>query len=480
MSKREPIIMKRFVDRKKELQALRAEYEREEASFVVIYGRRRIGKTELISEFCRNRNVISFLATEENEEQNRAEFQRVVAEYTGNALLKEGTYGRWEPIFSVIAEEAKKDERLILVIDEFQYLGKANKAFPSVFMKIWDTYLKDTNIMLILCGSLIRMMTDQVLRYDSPLYGRRTAQLRMVQIPFSYYCDFTPTLSEKNRIEHYAVTGGVPKYIEIFGENKDIYNAIQTHILNSNAFLYAEPDFLLAKEVSEVGSYFSLMRVIAAGAHRLSEIASRLEVKQSNLTTYLNTLMELDLIERCVPVTEASPEKSKMGQYRIKDNFIRFWFRFIYPYRGELERQEAGRVMERIREQFIENHVSFVYEEICRYKVIEGIEGLPGVSKSGSWWDNKHAEIDVVAFDDGRKNMIFGECKYSGQPKGTDVYYSLKEKRGYVKTDERTKQEYYVIFSVGGFTEDLKRIAAAERNLVLVERLGDGWKRSNN
>ena len=246
-------LMKQFVNRRKELETLRKEYSRKEASFVVIYGRRRVGKTALIKEFCKDKRNIMFLATEENETENRNAFKEAVAEAFDHTLLREARVTRWETIFDSIADQCgKAKDRLILVMDEFQYLGKANPAFPSILMKIWDEKLKDKNIMLILCGSLINMMTSQVLNYDSPLYGRRTAQIKLQQIAFEHYKEFMPEMSEDSQILHYAVTGGVPKYIELFEHTEDIYEGIRDNILSDTSFLYEEPTFLLQKEVTEI------------------------------------------------------------------------------------------------------------------------------------------------------------------------------------------------------------------------------------
>lgn len=215
--------------------------------------------------------------------------------------------------------------------------------------------------MVILCGSLISMMVNQTLSYSSPLYGRRTGQIRMSQIPFKHYSAFFETFDQIDPVQYYAVTGGVPKYIELFRPSTDIFKAIKNNILSKHSFLYEEPIFLLEREVGEIGAYFSMIKSIAAGNQKLGKISSSLGVKQSNITKYLKTLMELDLIERIVPVTEKNPEKSKKGLYRIKDNFIRFWFRFVYPYRHYLEMDNLEFVIKKIKQNFNDNHVSYVY-----------------------------------------------------------------------------------------------------------------------
>lgn len=272
--------MKRFVDREQEMNTLKREYERDGSSLVVLYGRRRVGKTTLISEFIKDKKALFFLASEESESQNRLAFQEKTAEFLNSDLLKNVEVKSWDVLFKAIMD-TPFDTKPVIVLDEFQYLGKANPAFPSIFQRIWEENLKDRSVMVILCGSLISIMQSQTLAYGSPLYGRRTAQIRLKQIPFGYYHEFFPDRSRKELIEMYAITGGVPKYIELFSQSRDIYSAIEACVLNRSGYLYDEPHFLLQQEVSEVGSYFSIIKAIAAGNTKLSAIAGVLEVKST-------------------------------------------------------------------------------------------------------------------------------------------------------------------------------------------------------
>lgn len=458
--------MGKFINRTNELNMLKKQYEQKEAAFVVIYGRRRIGKSRLIQEFVKEKRCISFLATEENETENRNAFKSKVADVLENPLLKAAQIDRWESIFDVIAEACDEKERLIVVLDEFQYLGKANAAFPSILMSIWDEKLKDKNIMLILCGSLINMMTSQVLNYDSPLYGRRTAQKKMQQIPFKHYHEFVPDLTAEEQIERYAVTGGVPKYIELFHTKGDIYDAIRDNVLDSSSFLYEEPEFLLRKEVSEVGSYFSILKVIASGNHKLGNISTVLNIKQSGLSKYLATLCDLDILERQVPITEENPEKSKKGLYFIKDNFIRFWFQFVFPYRDMLETGQEEFVVQKLKKSFVENHVSYVYEDICRERVWDLNGKGMMFNRVGRWWD-KENEVDIVAYDSMGEDILFGECKYSQNPKGIEVLADLKQKSHEVKWKNGKRKEHFVIFSKSGFTKELIERAEKDGSIIL-------------
>lgn len=462
--------MEKFIDREKELEFLNKEYESKRSSLVILYGRRRIGKTSLIKEFSKNKDIIYFLATEEAEKQNLNIFKNLVADNLKNDLVREANIDNWETIFELITKELGKNKKII-VLDEFQYLSKSNTAFPSVFQRIWDEVLKNKNIMVILCGSLINMMETQTLNYNSPLYGRRTGQIKLKQIPYKNYREFfEKEIEEKNLIEKYAVTGGVPKYIENFNTSKNIYSEIKENILNKQGYLYEEPIFLLQNEVVDVGSYFSIIKSIAAGNRKLGNIASNLSVSPTALTKYLQILINLDILEREVPVTEENPEKSKKGQYKIKDNYINFWFKFIYPNKSFIEIGEEEIVMKKIKENFVDNYVPFIYEDICKEKMWNmNLNGEFEITydKIGRWWNNKE-EIDLVGIDTTSNNIIFGECKYYLNKKmDIDIYYNLKEKAKQVSWKKENRIEKYILFSINGYTEKLLKLAKKEENLIL-------------
>ena len=461
--------MSAFINRTEDSAFLQSEYDKSDASLVILYGRRRVGKTSLIAEFGKDKSMLYFLATEESEAANRSHFKDIVAEYTGNELLNSATVDNWEVIFNTLARHEPGRKKLI-VFDEFQYIGKNNPSFPSVFQKIWES-LKKQNLMVILCGSLISLMESQTLAYGSPLYGRRTGQIKLKPIPFQHYHEFYIGKTFKELVEYYSVTGGVPKYIEFFQYERDIWAAIEKHVLSTRSFLYEEPVFLLQGEVSEIGSYFSLIRTIAAGNHKMGAIAAAMGVKQTSLTKYLRTLIDLDILERQVPVTEDSPDKSKRGLYRIRDNFMEFWFKFIYPERSSIETGHAQGVMKKIRDGFNSRHVAYVYEDVCRQRLwqLAAEDKLPcRFNKVGRWWDN-HLEIDIVALDSSGTDIVFGECKYTNEPMDADVFYGLWEKKNGVKWNMTSRHEYFVFFSINGYTEHMRSLAAEKKNVFLFQ-----------
>ncbi len=457
-----------FVDRKEEMGLLQREYEKVGSSFIVVYGRRRIGKTRLIKEFLKSRRSIYFLATRENEYQQRKSFQDVVYRVVKSPILKPENVLNWEDIFRVAVSSFP--EKIVIVIDEFQNLVLSNPSFPSILQKIWDEILNEGNVMLILCGSVMSMMYETALSYSSPLYGRRTGQIKLGPIPFKYYMEFFERdVDEITLLSYYAVTGGVPKYIELVDLSKDVYEMIEENILDKNSFLFEEPFFLLERDLKESGSYFSILKTISFGNRKLSAISAKSGIRQQSLSYYLKVLSDMDIVKREVPVTERNPEKSKKGLYFIKDYFLDFWFKFVYPNLSFLEIGEINYVISIIKKEFEEKHVSFVYEDLCREKTRDlSAEGLFPVrfEKIGRWW-NGSDEIDIVGVAGG-KPVLFGECKFTKKPVEPDVYYKLREKSSRLNENE---ERFFVIFSRSGFEEEFIQLSKSEKRLILIKGL---------
>lgn len=464
----------KFIGRKEELGKLEAEYQRD-GSFVVVYGRRRVGKTTLIKEFIKNKTAFYYLATEELEVQSMKRLAGVIGRATNNSLLNKAVFNDWLDLFQLVADY-KPNEKKVLVIDEFPYLVKTNPAFPSILQNAWDELLKDNNVMLILSGSLIDMMLKHTLSYDSPLYGRRTAQMRLSSLPFNDVY-MASGLTFERAVEQYAITGGVPKYLEFFEDGRELVDQIKDVVLNKSGFLYEEPFFLLRSESLSAVNYFSIIKTIADGNHKLGKIASALNQDTSSITPYLSTLTELGFIEKRIPVTEKNPEKTRKGLYFISDNFIRFWFHYVYPYKGELELDNVQIVLDEINKDFKEKFVAFAYEDICK-EIFQNlckkgsIDFVP--SRIGSYWlndFNNDTEIDVMAIDNQNKRIFVGECKYHNKSVDAQVYFSLKEK---VENNDEIKKGFtgfeliYGLFSKSGFTNRMLDIAKENVDILLI------------
>lgn len=463
-----------FLGREKEILVLEKEYARD-GGFVVIYGRRRIGKTTLIKQFIKSKTAFYFLATKEVESQSMKRFAGVIARTTGNSVLQKAAFSDWLDLFQAVADY-KPNEKKVLVIDEFPYLVKVNDSFPSILQNAWDEILKDSNVMLILCGSLISMMKKHALSYESPLYGRRTAQMRIAPLPFTTVYE-NQKLSFEEAAEQYSITGGVPKYMEFFSDGQPLYEQIKENVLSKNGFLYEEPNFLLTDEVQVPTNYFSIIKVIADGNHKLGTIAGILGLETSALTPYLKTLSELGFIEKQVPVTEKNAEKTRKGLYFISDNFLRFWFRYVYPYKGELELDNTQISLDELDKDFKEKFVAFAYEDICKEifaRLCSGkaIDFTP--SKIGSYWLNDksgNTQIDVMAVDTVNKRLFAGECKYHNQPVDADVYFELVKKvdnSSEIKSAFKGYTVIYGVFSKSGFTSRMTDISNSNPNLFLI------------
>ena len=463
-----------FIGRTSELATLNAELKRG-SGFVVIYGRRRVGKTTLIKEFIKDKRAFYFLATTESEAQSMKRFAGVLSRATKNPMLSKVTFTDWLDLFQVVADD-HPDEKKVLVIDEFPYLVKTNPDFPSILQNAWDEVLKDHNVMLILCGSLISMMKKHALAYDSPLYGRRTAQIRLMPLQFTdVYA--VQNLSFEQAVEQYAITGGVPKYMEFFQSDEPLVEQIRRVVLSKNGFLYEEPDFLLNEEVQTPINYFSVLKAISDGNHKLSKIGMTMEQDTSAITPYLKTLIDLGFVIKNIPITEKNPERSRKSLYYVSDNFIRFWFRYVYPFKGELELDNQQIVLDEMGKDFKQKFVAFAYESICRNIFAElcrkgQIDFAP--SRIGSYWRNDNegdTEIDVAAVDHQHKRLFLGECKYHAKPVDVAIYAALQEK-GQSKELTAAFRGYkivYGLFSKSGFTDRLVEMAAENPNLILIQ-----------
>ncbi|WP_319204011.1 ATP-binding protein [uncultured Ilyobacter sp.] len=451
----------KFINRKKEMQTLEKEFSKEN-SFTVIYGRRRTGKTTLIKEFIKNKNAFYFFADKQNEKIQIERFKYQMSDHFNDEFLQNIELKNWDGIFDYLISKSSSQEKLVLVIDEFQYLCMVNKEFSSIFQRIYDEKLKDSNIMLILCGSLISMMYSQVLAYDSPLYGRRTSQIRLKPIEFEYYNEFFENKNQRELIEYYSVTGGIPKYIQEFNKEESILWNIENNIFNNNNFLYSEPKFLLQEEISDLSRYFSILQAISNGDTKMSAIASRLSLNSSSLTPYISKLIELDILKREIPVTE-NINNSKKTLYYIKDNYLAFWFNYVYPYQSYLEIDNLRFPMEKLKSNF-NLWISKAYERLCLDSILKD-EKIPfPLMKTGRWWD-KNDEIDVVGL--GEDKIIFGECKWSEKHVGLNVLYQLKEKSKKVKWKNGIREEFFILYSKSGFGDDLIKLAKEDSKIIL-------------
>jgi AAA+ ATPase superfamily predicted ATPase len=455
-----------FVDRETELALLQQAWISERAELMVVYGRRRVGKTALLRAFCTDRLHTFWVASLNSEAILRHSFTNALWQTTHPQNPEAGfTYEHWERAFQAMAELAP-DQRHIVVIDEFPYLVSADPSIPSVLQKVWDERLQHTRLMLILCGSHIGMMEREVLVYRAPLYGRRTGQIQLRPLPLRGVSAFFPHYDPVQQVEAYAVLGGIPAYLSQFDGQEPLLANIERRILNPASYLYQEPLFLLREELQEPRNYFAILQAIARGRTQLNEIVQVTGMERGPVSRYLAILQDLRLVERRVPVTEKQPDKSRRGIYRLRDPFLAFWFRFVAPNVSTLESGYTASVAQLV-ESDLSAFIGPIFEDLCRDWVVEqaALGGLPFLpERVGAWWDGQE-EIDVVAA--GADAVLLGECKWTSRPVGTNILDDLKRKAHSLVRSTGWRSVHYALFARGGFTPAPETLAKEEGVLLV-------------
>jgi len=438
-----------FYDRDDELASLETAYTSPGHAFYVIYGRRRVGKTALLKAFCADRPHLYYLAAQEAEGRQREKFVEQAADAFDDRVPRiEG----WDDTFEYLGEKLAEDDHIV-VIDEFPYLVEENDSLPSYIQAFVDEQLQDTDSMLVLCGSSVSTMESEVLGHESPLYGRRTGQIDLQ--PFSFQqARNVISYDITDAIRAYAVTGGTPMYLTLFDYDQSLAENIRTHILSPTAVLYNEPEFLLRTELRNPARYLSILEAVALGHTTPNEISGATGIDSGPLSKYLQTLRQLRLLDRDVPVT-ASGQKSKRSRYRVADEFLRFWFRYVEPNRSSIEEAPAV-VFETSIEPDLPTHVAPTFEDICEEAVWELIRrgDFDPYSDVGRWWYGE-AEIDLVGLAPVNDRILLAECKWTSDPVGRGLVEALRSKADSVRWGSEDRSERFALFSKSGFTDGL-------------------------
>ena len=453
----------RFINRAEELKSLNAKWKESKPHFVIIYGKRRVGKTELIKQFIKDKPSIYFLADKRTELEQLKELGRIMGDFFEDSLLKDRGFSGWLEVFKYLKEKNKK--RLVLVVDEYPYLVEVNKAVSSIFQKGWDEYLKDLNIILILSGSSIAMMESETLTHQAPLYGRRTAQILVKPMLFKEAGSFFPDKDFDEFMSIYTITGGMPAYLLQWDGSLSLEENIKNKIFLRTEFLHNEVEFILKEEFREPKNYLSILKAISFGKRKFSEIVNETGIEKNILTKYLMTLERLQVIEKEVSITEEKPQKSRKGIYIISDNFFRFWFQYIFPYKSDLEIGRFDEVLRKMKESFniLESNI---YEKVSRDLLWGFRDKIFPFERAGRWWD-KNEEIDIVALNASNKEILFGEIKWSNKQVGTNILEDLKRKSKTVDWHNGIRKEHYLLCSKSGFTKDMIDLARSGKILLI-------------
>jgi len=449
--------MAQFVDRDVELDQLTDCYESSTADFVVIYGRRRLGKSELVRQSIADRDDAVYYQAVESTAPNQLE--QFVDTATAQFPSLRNVRRDWEILLETLGEEDA-----VVVIDEFPFLIEEDESLPSRIQRVWDMALQETGMTLVLVGSSISVMEDKVLSGSAPLYGRRTATIDLKSLEVADVRQFFPDYDPETAITAWSIYGGTPYYLQTIDPDQPLGANVQQAVLSERGLLYSEPEFLLRTELRQPNTYFSILRALAHGRRTPNEIAGMAGVESGSLSTYLQKLRRLRLVERHIPVTE-SPTASKRGRYRIGAPLFRFWFRFVYGNQDQLRMLGDGAYEELVAPK-LADYVSPLFERLCQRALPDLIDRQ--FRDVGQWWFKEH-ELDVLGFSDA--GLVAGECKFTSQPVSEGVLADLERTTEEVRWSEAPAdgEALYVLFSRSGYTDDVKSVADTRDDVRLFE-----------
>lgn len=459
-----------FHCREKELHDLNKRYQKDNFECIVVYGRRRVGKTALINEFCKDKPTVFFSALNASSQENLEALSKAIYEKEHPGMENAPVYQNFDAAFSEITRMSK-DERLVFVIDEYPYLAKANKSISSRLQHIIDHIWKDGKLFLILCGSSMSFMEYQVLGYESPLYGRRTGQFKIQALSYKEMTEFNPTLTCEQQALVYGITGGIPHYINKLDVRDDVDEALKENLFNTSSYLFEEPENLLKQELREPAIYNSVIAAIAGGASHSNEISTKVGVDATVCAKYLKVLLDLGILKKKTPITEKPGKKTV---YAIGDNFFRFWYRFVPQNTSVISAGRIDRIYDTVIKKHYSDYMGHIFEQMCQEYLFLYADELPVIlSDIGQWWGNdskekKEIEIDIVGTPTEGKEYLIGSCKYRNEPIGVD---ELELMRHYAEVFGKGEKYHYYIFSKSGFTRGLKD--AADRGEVKLVSLQD-------
>ena len=474
-----------FIGRVQELAFFEGKYSAPGSQLIVLYGRRRIGKTETLREFCRGKEHLFYSCREIPDSEQLKAFSERMLRPGSPAAKYISAFRDWESAIAGLLELPATDAKKLLVIDEFPYMCKGNPSIPSILQVLWDETLKNENIMIILCGSAMSFIEKEILSEKSPLFGRATGIYKMREMPFFDAIKFFPHYSDEDKMLAYSVLGGIPHYLSQFDPELSLHENIVENVLTKGCILYSEVEFLIRQELREPAMYNTIIETIALGNTRLNDIYTKTQIEKAKISVYIKNLMELQIIERELSIlsSEKNLAASSRGLYKITDSFFRFWFRFVFTNLSDLETGDAGGVFRYEVLPRLNGFASPAFEMVCREflrkKSREG--GLPfRIAKMGRWWgkltmpaaagggsakpNTVDSEIDILAVDSESKNCILGECKFRNAEVGVADFEKLKAKSSAAGKDANL---HYALFSKSGFTKALTSLAGTDKSVLL-------------
>ncbi|HRQ42159.1 MAG TPA: ATP-binding protein [Chloroflexota bacterium] len=457
-------LFKEFKGRHRELNLLDALWASPDATLLILYGRRRVGKTRLITQWIQQRQqrALYWVADPASALDHLRSFSQAVYTFANPQAPAplEFTYATWQQAWQQVANLAQT-ERLALFIDEFTYVLEIDPSVAGVLQNMWDHVLKQSNLFLTICGSHLGMMQRHLLSYQAPLYGRATRQLHLRPIPFGYTQDFFPDYQADERVAIYAIFGGIPAYWERLNPQHSIADNIRQQLLTPDNVMQSEPRLLLQDFIQEPHNYVSILRAIAQGDRAQKAISTRTGLAQGHVSKYLSVLREAGFVERRVPVTAS--ESSRLGRYHIVDPYLRFYYRFLATRQAQLALGETELALTEIKRHLLDFIATHTWEELCReWTLRAGARGqlsLP-VDQVGSAW-TRQAQVDVVALNSMTKTIVLGECKWQTRPVGEGVLQYLVQKTGQMVPKQGQWRVLYLGFAREGWTHAAQTFAGS-------------------
>lgn len=465
--------MSRFYCRKEELRKLNKRYADGKFECIVIYGRRRVGKTALINEFCKDKPTIFFSALNTTEKENLEALSKSIMSFERSDMESAPEFRSYDAALDELTI-LSKEKRIVFVIDEYPYLAKAKPAISAMLQHIIDHKWTETRMYLILCGSSMSFMENQVLGKESPLYGRRTGQFKIKPLDYKETSVFHPDLSAEDNSLIYGITGGVPHYINKLDVKDSVDEALLSNFFDRSSYLYEEPGNLLKQELREPAVYNAIIKAIAEGASRMNDIRTKVGEENSVVSKYLKTLMELGIVKKETPISEKAGKKTI---YLLADNFFRFWYRFVPANMSAIDSGRIAKIYPHAVKQYLPDYMGLIFEKMCRDYLLYYSDNLPvELSEIGQWWGtdpNKkmQIQIDIVGTPVEGRDYIIGSCKYRNEKIGVDELELIRE---YAAAFGKGSTYHYYIFSKGGFTDGL--LQAEERGEVHLITLEDLYK----
>ena len=463
-----------FIGRENELQTLEDLYRKDNFQMLVLYGRRRVGKTALLNHFSSDKHPLFYTGIEGKGQDNLSQFSNAIREHFQPQIpqMQFHSFSDVAAYLTACLKAADSTKKQLIILDEFPYMAESAPELSSILQREIDRAWQNLNVMFILCGSSITFMEEEVLGEKSPLFGRRTGQIDLQPFDYRVSSRFIPAYTPEEKAIVYGITGGIPKYLSVIDPNRTLNDNIINLFFNPAGYFYEEPKNLLRQEFRDVSLYYSILNAIGNGAVQVTEIADKTGFDTARVSQALAKLETVRIIRRDTPIL--NEKNKKLTQYYLRDGMFRFWFRFVSKGTAAIERYYGEQYYCKAVEPLLHDYMGGIFEMMCRdYTFSKGMEGSLGMvpTRIGKWRGSDSlkkcpADIDVVAVDDVNKTAIIGECKFRNIPFGKEEYETLLDRARLIAP---YRVVGYILFSLSGVTEWVLRQKNTSTEIVPID-----------